>query len=205
MSGNWPYRRQAGFTLIELLIVVAIIAILAAVAVPNFLEAQVRAKISRARSDMRTLRTAIESYATDHSTYPYAQNFSSPTPYQKLRQVTTPIAYISAIPRDVLSKPDNIFSTFITSEPTNTYLYNTAAADVGLGGVQTAEHRLAWSLTSTGPDADFQFIYYAFSPLFVVPDKRYVTWIYDPTNGTVSVGDMFARGGHPGAPTPEIP
>ncbi|HBF35528.1 TPA: hypothetical protein DDW35_13275 [Candidatus Sumerlaeota bacterium] len=62
---------KKAFTLIELLIVVAIIAILAAIAVPNFLEAQVRAKISRAHSDMRSLATAIEAYSVDNkSRYP---------------------------------------------------------------------------------------------------------------------------------------
>jgi len=58
------------FTLIELLIVVAIIAILAAIAVPNFLEAQTRAKVSRVYGDMRTMRTAIEAYHVDNTAYP---------------------------------------------------------------------------------------------------------------------------------------
>jgi len=61
---------KKGFTLIELLIVVAIIAILAAIAVPNFLEAQVRAKVSRVKSDLRSLATALESYYVDNNKYP---------------------------------------------------------------------------------------------------------------------------------------
>ena len=58
------------FTLIELLIVVAIIAILAAIAVPNFLEAQTRAKISRTVSDMRSIATAVEAYIIDNNNVP---------------------------------------------------------------------------------------------------------------------------------------
>jgi prepilin-type N-terminal cleavage/methylation domain-containing protein len=58
------------FTLIELLIVVAIIAILAAIAVPNFLEAQTRAKVARVQNDMRVMATALEMYRTDHNSYP---------------------------------------------------------------------------------------------------------------------------------------
>src|SRR5437870_12866546 len=69
--------RKKGFTLIELLIVVAIIAILAAIAIPNFLAAQVRAKVSRAKAEMRTLATAIESYEVDNNRYP--PTWSPPT------------------------------------------------------------------------------------------------------------------------------
>src|SRR5210317_2224960 len=63
-------KRIKAFTLIELLIVVAIIAILAAIAVPNFLEAQIRSKVSRVKSDQRSLATAIESYYVDNNSYP---------------------------------------------------------------------------------------------------------------------------------------
>jgi len=61
---------KKGFTLIELLIVIAIIAILAAIAVPNFLEAQVRAKVARVRADQRSLATGLEAYYVDNNNYP---------------------------------------------------------------------------------------------------------------------------------------
>ena len=48
---------------------VRIIAILAAIAVPNFLEAQTRSKVSRIKADMRSLATAIEAYRTDYNSY----------------------------------------------------------------------------------------------------------------------------------------
>lgn len=109
----------SGFTLIELLIVVAIIAILAAIAVPNFLEAQVRSKVSRVSADMRTLATALESYAVDSGKYPPgylqldnlaqglpAELMPPPTGVTDVRMgwiyhwLTSPVAYISSVPKD---------------------------------------------------------------------------------------------------------
>jgi type II secretion system protein G len=59
-----------GFTLIELLIVVAIIGIIAAIAIPNLINAIQRGRQKRTMGDIRTLSTAVEAYATDWAFYP---------------------------------------------------------------------------------------------------------------------------------------
>ena len=56
---------KKAFTLIELLIVIAIIAILALIAIPNFIESQIRSKVARVQSDMRSVATAIEACFVD--------------------------------------------------------------------------------------------------------------------------------------------
>jgi type II secretion system protein G len=104
-----PARLRA-FTLIELLIVVAIIAILAAIAVPNFLEAQTRAKLSRMKTDLRTMSVGLESYRVDNNAYPLANSFSlagarndpaerTPTTNPKARvleRLSTPVSYLTS-------------------------------------------------------------------------------------------------------------
>jgi prepilin-type N-terminal cleavage/methylation domain-containing protein len=71
MTSGKRFLRGEGFTLIELLIVIAIILILIAIALPNFLEAQHRAKVTRANAQLRTLETGLYSHITDYG-YVYA-------------------------------------------------------------------------------------------------------------------------------------
>lgn len=67
-----PRTTRRAFSLIELVIVVVIIGIIAAIAVPNLLSAVDRGKQKRTMADLRTLGTACEQYAIDNNVYPMA-------------------------------------------------------------------------------------------------------------------------------------
>ena len=74
-------RNQKGFTLIELLIVVAIIGIIAAIAIPNLLNAIDRGKQKRSMADIRSIGTAVESYAVDNNFYPKVNSYAAVVPF----------------------------------------------------------------------------------------------------------------------------
>ena len=200
--------RSRAFTLIELLIVVAIIAILAAIAVPNFLEAQVRTKISRAKADLRSISTAAEAYAVDAGTYPAGYKTA---PLWGLLALSTPVAYITN------SLPQDPFFRFSDTAPSRTYDYEAVsrihrfldspatpftddpATPEGLG-----LQPVGYLLLSRGPDRRYGFRTddpeYNLKERFAKRRDEPAPWlatIYDPTNGTVSQGNVTREGGSP--------
>lgn len=186
-----------GFTLIELLIVVAIIAILASIAVPNFLEAQTRSKVARNKADMRTVVTGLEAYAVDHNHYPYPSNpmgvpetvpgatlwFETKVP----NSLTTPISYLTQRfpdpyhPADAIAAGEDpvyhLMSRQYASFRNEENQYNAYLVDVTAPPDQTK-----YVLLGHGPDIDHD------GPGTSSPR------IYDPSNGTVSNGDILYFG-----------
>lgn len=186
-------RSEAGFTLIELLIVVAIIAILAAIAVPNFLEAQTRAKVSRVMSDLRSLDTAISSYYVDSNSFPLYGRVTAGGAIQEpaagmaiddlneyaYSSLTTPVAYVTTLFQDPFAAG--------RGEPRphlQYYNYINLKVHVAMFGPTPPEFAKKliptwgqWRMSACGPDGDAG-----------VDIKNNI--IYDASNGTVSNGDV---------------
>jgi general secretion pathway protein G len=221
--------RKIGFTLIELLIVVAIIAILAAIAVPNFLEAQTRSKVSRTKSDMRSLSTAMESYYIDNNAYVACNSwgvaghrfgYSNDTTY--LERLSTPISYVttgllpdvfvgrkrsgSLIDGTAAPGTHNTDLAAWTGTPPEgdpdhylyrTYLYNSLKEDpTEVTGISRAlagdaGAARAWFAYSAGP----MEAYVNMGGVIANAGKEFgIHLLYDPTNGTVSFGQVFRAG-----------
>jgi len=248
MTSN--HRRPTGFTLLELLMVVAIIAILASIGVPNFLEAQTRGKIARARSDMAVVGAALRAYHADYNRYPPnnaelrqfldycaerevvdTRGTSTPaearvswtrddpmlrsrpgnwagswqlaypileTSGNDLNVLTTPIAYAGcAIPVDPFY---SAYSRGEHSEPAppgyNRFIYlNLADLQSSDAIHQRAAANQRFAIISAGPDRA------ALGPPCMNPANGPFIY-YDPTNGTVSTGDLFHFGHGQAFPDP---
>jgi len=190
MKDKAKARRSDAFTLIELLIVVAIVAILAAIAVPNFLEAQTRSKVSRASADMRSMATALEIYRVDWSNYPPSLAFAF---VGELSGLTTPVPYITSIPKDPFLARDA--SGFVFSDNVYDYVrfrYVTQPSPLLMvSGDSSRAQDSHWFLISPGPDARQEGNYLVAD----IPGWSFPHETYDATNGTVSEGDIFRIGG----------
>ncbi|MBK7497288.1 MAG: prepilin-type N-terminal cleavage/methylation domain-containing protein [Candidatus Omnitrophica bacterium] len=184
--------RQKGFTLIELLIVIAIILILISIALPNFLEAQIRAKVTKVQGELRSLATAIEGYQVEWKTYPPDGDDIMPfnpgnfDVAARLSTLTTPVAFIKDLPFDPFHGDRVEFygsDMLYPGEPPYTYSYNTFGTYAG-DQFQPANAGKPdnFGLMSLGPNMSYDADYSG-------------PKIYSPTNGTKSAGDILRNGG----------
>ena len=168
-------------SVIELIIAIALIGILVDIAVPNFLEAQARAKKSKNYAPMRFLATAIEAYYNDHNAYPPMKPLREFAKNEKeLRKaggwdlttigisLTTPTVYLKEIVTDPFS-PQALPFVYYRDEK-------------------------GWMILTRGPDGDYDMDpakMYDGSIAQPSRDLLTSTATYDPTNGTISNGDIW--------------
>lgn len=199
---------RRGVTLIELLIVVSIVAILATVAVPNFLEAQTRAKVARVLSDTRTMQVAVESYAVDQGVPP-RMTFGGRPWYDRYSGdgvvdqpisgtlgywITTPVAYLNRF--DFLDP--FVRQSATTQYDARLYTYHDALSHPKL-------ETFGWNFGAPFYITQFRSNFGEYCMMSIGPDqvpwsKEAPTWRlqwesfwvqYDPSNGTLSDGNVW--------------
>jgi general secretion pathway protein G len=213
--------RNRGFTLIELLIVIAIILILIAIALPNFLEAQQRARLTSTRACLRMYQQSNEAYFTDFNIHiadvdggeaekSTGRSWSSlfgvgrgircdGSEMCSYMMLTTPIPYTKTLCYDpFLEQRNDPVAGKSISFPEYTTLYS--------GGVQRVRNGNSYGLRyvflSRGPDLDQDAKSYENLWRDLGPHTHHSTWfptIFSPTNGSKSDGDLVTSNrGHEG-------
>lgn len=215
-------NKRSGFTLIELLIVVAIIGILAAIAVPNFLNAQTRSKIARNKADMRSLTTAVETLRLESGHLPVdwwdddtkkgcdllqdyfnkvgmGPDCEQRSTWAILAVLTSPISYMASLPQDPFFVGPAGQST--------TYRYGDyEAAYVGESGTNEYNHNLNALKPDYAKNLNLRpLVLNEFALIGSGPDKTFGIGAgagdqlravpYDATNGLISIGDVVFRSG----------
>jgi competence protein ComGC len=189
-STQSKHHKASGFTMVELTTVGLIILVLIAIALPNFLEAQIRAQVTTCTADMTFLAQSLEEYYIAQRAYPPNRVAKLPTgglagdgtPTLRgaaLRPLTTPIAYLSMLPGDYFP-PE--------SHRSNYYDYINFV-DLTGGSISLRTFLFpgtaAYLIASVGPD---------FIPGITAGSLPTTAILYSPTNGTRSNGDLILFG-----------
>jgi type II secretory pathway pseudopilin PulG len=216
---------RRAITMLELLTVVSIVSVLAAISVPNFLEAQVRSKVSRTHVDMAAVTLAMRAYRADHGTFPplpepleqSLQLLATLPPGQTSTQtllvdpsqhdrrtellfgyqthLTTPVAYLGAIPVDTFVSRQNNWAPV----PPRTVPH----MPLGLMHLTTVPGTVRTAAYGFEPG----IITWSSGPALQIKSWNLANggWLpYDPTNGTVSGGILVQLDGRPPMQTPAM-
>lgn len=216
-------RRWHAFTLLEMLFTVAMIAILAAIAIPNFLDAQVRSKVARARGDMAALDAAIRAYSVQREAYPPNQ----PECLKWLKELRlrnpqgpeAPVANAAKSPRKMFDR-DNEPHPLLAKTGWDLKCLTTPTAWIasslpvdpfhsGKTDSQGCVSRIPMPFvyidlydvfhedghtTTTQGSHGFMLLSHGPDENLTLENPVYGPFIeYDPTNGLVSTGDLFVR------------
>jgi len=157
-------RERSGFTLVELLVALAIIGIILAIGIPNFMGALQKAKQKRSMADMRGIATAIESYAIDYRNYPPSAMVSIPVLYGGISYPTKTMgitkSYVTPTYLKVIPLTDGWNSLF---------LYNASDPDYAI--VSAGRDGIASQPAQGGPTTNFNSdIVYADGQFTVYPE-----------------------------------
>lgn len=194
-------KNKSGFTLIELLIVISIILILIAIALPNFLEAQIRSKVVKVKGEMQSISVSLESYFIDWNQYPWASEFPNinipatapiePFELHLSSILTSPIRYINELPRDIFN---NLYTEDSDINLYAPYHYTSNDMNILLGDPELfnelteflffQKKSIKYFLLSHGPDSDHdEFGEHSHTDGTAA--------LYNPTNGSKSNGDIY--------------
>lgn len=205
--------KTKAFSLLEILVTVAIISILAAVAIPNYLTAQTRAKVARVQADLKAFDAAIITYILDHTKKPPTHasagydtgnwwGFLTPS-------LTTPVAYLTALPPMVFNdskiqqrwcdeeplthRAGNQPGTFVRDTYNLAYHFQvgeemttTETMRLPAGTIFTAKMRDTFKMSG--------YVLYNCGPDRIDSTALALPQFYDPTNGTDSYGDLYLCG-----------
>ena len=192
---------KKAFTLIELLIVVAIIGILAAIAVPNFLNAQVRAKVAVCKAEMKATEQALEMYRIDNNGVYMVRDSNlggnDPSVFYHTyvwNHITTPIGYLTRYPLDPFYR-ESAWESRLPGGPsyqgvvvhTPDIDYLPYAASGRLQGHVPCSPPVAWLIVSVGPDGDLSVDPKKYSHL---TGTAYFEFLFNVSNGLHSSGDL---------------
>jgi prepilin-type N-terminal cleavage/methylation domain-containing protein len=208
-------KQRNAFTLIELLVVISIILILIAIALPNFLNAQLRSKVARCKGDFHGVSTALFAYQGDYRkfppSFPIGLALGAEMMNLALNILTTPTKYMSSVEHliDPFSAGGTIRSV---RESRPIYMYFSYDKPVyGDAGHPTKGQEWIWRaiyvhnnppevahpgfmLFSSGPDIKDDNLYWAeVAPIGT--EQVYRNLVYSPTNGLRSWGDIGRLGG----------